>query len=48
MKVLILPILFQVSGNAEKAREILVEALEHVQLSKPLLEVTLSLSLSLL
>ncbi|XP_044491954.1 pre-mRNA-processing factor 39-like isoform X3 [Mangifera indica] len=27
-----------VSGNAEKAREILVNSLEHVQLSKPLLE----------
>ncbi|KAL5562004.1 hypothetical protein UlMin_031751 [Ulmus minor] len=27
-----------VSGNAEKAREILVDALEHVQLSKPILE----------
>lgn len=34
---------WQVSGNAEKAREILVQALEHVQLSKPLLEVSLSL-----
>ncbi|XP_062148038.1 pre-mRNA-processing factor 39-1 isoform X4 [Alnus glutinosa] len=30
--------LYMVSGNAEKAREILVQALEHVQLSKPLLE----------
>ncbi|XP_062079664.1 pre-mRNA-processing factor 39-1 isoform X4 [Humulus lupulus] len=29
---------YLVSGNAVKAREILVEALEHVQLSKPLLE----------
>nr|POE76442.1 pre-mrna-processing factor 39 [Quercus suber] len=29
---------YMVSGNAEKAREILVQALEHVQLSKPLLE----------
>ncbi|KAF3436089.1 hypothetical protein FNV43_RR23181 [Rhamnella rubrinervis] len=29
---------YLVSGNAEKAREIIVEALEHVQLSKPLLE----------
>lgn len=29
----------QVTGNNEKAREILVEALEHVQPSKPLLEV---------
>ncbi|KAF8412047.1 hypothetical protein HHK36_004607 [Tetracentron sinense] len=32
-----LSILF-VGGNAEKSREILVEALEHVQLSKPILE----------
>lgn len=30
---------FKVAGNAEKAREILVEAIENVQLSKPLLEV---------
>ncbi|XP_024018416.1 pre-mRNA-processing factor 39 isoform X1 [Morus notabilis] len=29
---------YLVAGNAEKAREILVEALEHVQSSKPLLE----------
>ncbi|XP_031268786.1 pre-mRNA-processing factor 39 isoform X1 [Pistacia vera] len=29
---------YLVSGNAEKAREILVNSLEHVQLSKPLLE----------
>ncbi|PON66832.1 Tetratricopeptide-like helical domain containing protein [Trema orientale] len=29
---------YLVSGNAEKARKILVDALEHVQLSKPLLE----------
>ncbi|KAG7984816.1 hypothetical protein I3843_04G179700 [Carya illinoinensis] len=29
---------YMVSGNEEKAREILVQALEHVQLSKPLLE----------
>jgi pre-mRNA-processing factor 39 len=34
---------YMVSANAEKAREILVQALEHVQLSKPLLEVSLSL-----
>ncbi|KAI4349342.1 hypothetical protein L6164_009941 [Bauhinia variegata] len=32
---------YMVSGNAEKARGILVEALEHVQLSKPLLEALL-------
>lgn len=32
----------KVTGNTEKAREILVEALEHVQLSKPLLEVFVS------
>ncbi|GMH25917.1 hypothetical protein Nepgr_027760 [Nepenthes gracilis] len=46
-----LPVLFAqysrfvylVYGNAEKAREILVEALEHVQLSKPLLEALLYL-----
>ncbi|KAK0581772.1 hypothetical protein LWI29_017743 [Acer saccharum] len=30
--------LYLVSGNAEKAREILVQSLDHVQLSKPLLE----------
>ncbi|KAG2719340.1 hypothetical protein I3760_03G262100 [Carya illinoinensis] len=29
---------YMVSGNEEKAREILVQALEHVQLSKPILE----------
>ncbi|GAB4841260.1 hypothetical protein Ancab_021992 [Ancistrocladus abbreviatus] len=46
-----LPVLFAqysrfvylVYGNAEKAREILVESLEHVQLSKPLLEALLYL-----
>lgn len=30
---------WQVSGNVEKAREVLAEAVEHVPLSKPLLEV---------
>ncbi|GLT41307.1 hypothetical protein SLA2020_153820 [Shorea laevis] len=30
--------LYLISGNAEKAREILIGALEHVQLSKPFLE----------
>ncbi|KAL5863772.1 hypothetical protein ACOSQ3_001286 [Xanthoceras sorbifolium] len=30
--------LYLASGNAEKAREILVQSLDHVQLSKPLLE----------
>lgn len=29
---------FQVSGDAEKARKIVVEALEHIQPSKPLME----------
>jgi hypothetical protein len=40
----------QASKNVEKAREVLVEALENAQFSKPLLEVSslpLSLSLSL-
>ncbi|KAJ7977177.1 Pre-mRNA-processing factor 39 [Quillaja saponaria] len=32
---------YMVSGNAEKARQILVDALEHVQLSKPILEALL-------
>ncbi|KAK6937723.1 hypothetical protein RJ641_031231 [Dillenia turbinata] len=35
--------LYLVCGNAEKAREMLVEALEHVQLSKPLLEALIHL-----
>ncbi|KAK6940612.1 hypothetical protein RJ641_030143 [Dillenia turbinata] len=35
--------LYLVCGNAEKAREILVEALQHVQLSKPLLEALIHL-----
>ncbi|KAJ9697037.1 hypothetical protein PVL29_008997 [Vitis rotundifolia] len=35
--------LYLVTGNTEKAREILVEALEHVQLSKPLLEALIHL-----
>jgi hypothetical protein len=42
--------LMQASKNVEKAREVLVEALENAQFSKPLLEVSslpLSLSLSL-
>ncbi|XP_010262449.1 PREDICTED: pre-mRNA-processing factor 39-like isoform X2 [Nelumbo nucifera] len=34
---------YLVAGNAEKAKEILVEALEHVQLSKPLLEALIHL-----
>lgn len=38
---------FQVSGDAEKARKILVEALDHVQPSKPLLETLLHFESSL-